>query len=66
MSHLTAADALSEWQTELDEVIAHLGAAIIQSISTDDQIIMDHVKSAHEILKIVRRRAAPTKTGASS
>jgi len=41
----------------LAEIVGHLGAAIIQSTTSDDQIIMDHVKAAHEIAKIVRRKA---------
>lgn len=40
----------------LDEIIGHLGASIIQSIPTDDQIIMDHVKVAHELAKAARRQ----------
>ena len=50
---------MATWQFELDEVVGHLGAAVVQSTSSDDQIIMDHVKSAHEIAKIVRRKAEP-------
>lgn len=45
------------WRTELDEIVGHLGAAIVQSCDKDDQIIMDHVKAAHEIAKVVRRQA---------
>lgn len=45
------------WRTELDEIVSHLGAAITQSVASDDQIIMDHVKAAHEIAKVVRRQA---------
>jgi hypothetical protein len=48
---------LEPWRDELSEIIGHLGAAIIQSCDKDDQIIMDHVKAAHEIAKIVRRKA---------
>lgn len=48
---------LEPWRTELDEIIGHLGSAITQSVASDDQIIMDHVKAAHEIAKIVRRKA---------
>jgi hypothetical protein len=40
----------------LNEIIAHLGASIIQSVPTDDQIIMDHVKAAHELAKAARRQ----------
>jgi hypothetical protein len=62
LTHSTAGGrtALADWQIELDEVIGHLGAALMQSVSTDDRIIMDHVNSAHEISKIVRRKAQPT------
>jgi hypothetical protein len=45
------------FETELTEIIAHLGAAIIQALPTDDKIIMDHVKAAHELAKVVRRQA---------
>ena len=45
------------WRTELDEIVSRLGAAITQSIASDDQIIMDHVKAAHDIAKVVRRQA---------
>lgn len=47
----------NSWRVELDEVISHLGAAVMQSTDRDDRIIMDHVKAAHEIAKIVRRKA---------
>lgn len=39
----------------LDEIIAHLGAAISQSIPTDNQIIMAHVQAARDLAIIVRR-----------
>lgn len=42
----------------LTEIMAHLGASIIQSVPTDDQIIMDHVKAAHELAKVARRQLA--------
>jgi hypothetical protein len=48
---------LKPWRDELSEIIGHLGSAITQSVASDDQIIMDHVKAAHEIAKIVRRKA---------
>ncbi len=41
-------------ETAIETACAHLGAAIVQSCPSDDQIIMDHVKAAHEILKVVR------------
>lgn len=52
-----SAPELKSWRTELDEVISHLGGAVMQSTDKDDRIIMDHVKAAHEIAKIVRRKA---------
>ena len=52
-----AVPELDPWRTELSEIIGHLGSAITQSVSSDDRIIMDHVKAAHEIAKIVRRKA---------
>lgn len=39
----------------LDEIVAHLGAAISQSLPSDDQIIMGHVRSAHEYALILKR-----------
>lgn len=54
---ITPVPQLEPWRDELSEIIGHLGAAITQSVANDDQIIMDHVKSAHEIAKIVRRKA---------
>lgn len=40
--------------TKIDELVGHLGAAIVQSIDSDDQIIMGHVREAHDIAKQVR------------
>ncbi len=37
-------------ETIIERVRGHLGSAIGQSLPTDDQIIMDHVKAAYEIL----------------
>lgn len=48
---------LEAWREELTEVVGHLGSAVVQSCDKDDQIIMDHVKAAHEIAKIIRRKA---------
>lgn len=42
-------------QHALEEAVGHLGAAIQQSLPSDDQIIMDHVKAAHAILTVVSR-----------
>lgn len=35
----------------IEEAAAHLGAALMQSIPADDQIIMGHVRDAHELLE---------------
>lgn len=42
-------------QKAIEQAIAHLGAALIQSIDSDDQIIMAHVRDAHTILQVVTR-----------
>jgi hypothetical protein len=39
---------------DLDNAIAHIEVAILQSIPADDQIIMDHVREAHSILVDLR------------
>lgn len=44
--------------SDLDEAIGHLGAALVQSIDSDDQIIMGHVREAHDLIK--RARAVVT------
>lgn len=44
---ISAAKAISEAK-------AHLGAAIVQMLDTDDQIICGHVKTAHELLCLIR------------
>ncbi len=41
-------------ETAIEQACGHLGSAISQSIASDDQIIMDHVRAAYEILKLVR------------
>jgi hypothetical protein len=38
----------------LDNVIAHIQVAILQSIPADDQIIMDHVRKAHDLAIALR------------
>ena len=42
-------------QHAIEEAAAHLAVAIVQSVPTDDRIIMDHVKAAHAILTVVAR-----------
>ena len=40
-------------ETIIERARGHLGAALVQSIPADDQIIMDHVKAAYELLGAV-------------
>lgn len=37
--------------TRLEDAIAHLSAALVQSIPSDDQIIMGHVRDALALLR---------------
>ena len=40
----------------IEEAFAHLGAAKIQFIDSDDQIIRDHVTAAYELIRMLYRR----------
>ncbi len=42
-------------ETIIERARDHLGSAIGQSIPQDDQIIMDHVKAAYELLNALGR-----------
>ncbi len=42
-------------QDKLREVVAHLGSALGQSDYTDDQIIIGHLRSAHDLALNVLR-----------
>ena len=46
MAHV-ALDEVERLRAALTEIRGHLGAALVQSIATDDKIIMDHVRSAY-------------------
>jgi hypothetical protein len=48
-------------QDPLLEIIAHLGAALSQSIPSDDPIIIEHVRDAHQLALELRRGAAMSK-----
>lgn len=39
----------------INEITAHLGAALAQSVPSDDPIIMGHVAQAHELAKLLQR-----------
>ena len=36
------------------EIIGHLGAAVMQSVPSDDRIIMGHVRSALDMARLLR------------
>lgn len=37
----------------LYEIVGHLGAAVQQSVESDDQVIMGHVRTAHELATLL-------------
>ena len=37
----------------LEQIVGHLGAAVMQALPSDDQIILDHVRRAHELAKLL-------------
>lgn len=45
-------------QDQLREMVAHLGSALGQSDYTDDQIIIGHLRSAHDLALNVLRSGA--------
>lgn len=47
---------INQISDELLEIIGHLGAADVQSVSTDDQIIMGHVRDAYQLAIKLRRQ----------
>lgn len=49
-------------ETPLQRAKGHLRAAIVQSAPSDDQIIMDHVKAAYELMCAVENGRAPSLT----
>lgn len=51
-----ATDYLDQVLSEIEDAYGHLGAAIMQSIPEDDQIIMGHVRDAYNILEGVWRK----------
>lgn len=50
-----AEGAPADDETPLDEVRAHLGAALSQVGPSDDQIIVDHIRAAYALLRSVRQ-----------
>lgn len=45
---------------QMEEVVAHLGAALMQVVETDDKIIISHVADAHAVaVKVLRALRHP-------
>jgi hypothetical protein len=57
-SRIEAPSIAMDTDDPLLEIIAHLGAALMQADYTDDQIIIGHVRSAHHIATTLRRAPA--------
>ena len=54
--HATARNVASGITPKVEEIIGHLGAILVQTIPSDDQIIIDHVRRAHELATALRRQ----------
>ncbi|MGB5902516.1 MAG: hypothetical protein WBH00_06650 [Xanthobacteraceae bacterium] len=52
-------------ENQLREVVAHLGSALGQSDYTDDQIIIGHLRSAHDLALNVLRSGASSRSSPS-
>jgi hypothetical protein len=55
--HATARNVSAGITTKVEQIIGHLGAALMQSSPSDDQIIIDHIRKAHELAIALRRQA---------
>jgi hypothetical protein len=40
----------------IEDIMAHLGAILMQASATDDAIILEHVRDAHDIARVEYRR----------
>lgn len=49
----------------IEDAVVHLGAAIMQTVSSDDQIIMNHVRAAHATMIAVMRANRTARENAS-
>lgn len=49
---------MTDIPTALEDAQAHLAAVLLQTVPTDDAIMMGHVHAAHAILRTVRRQLA--------
>ena len=49
---------MTDIPTALEDAQAHLAAVLLQTVPSDDAIMMGHVSAAHAILRTVRRQLA--------
>jgi hypothetical protein len=54
--HATARNIAAGITPKVEEIIGHLGAILMQTAPSDDQIIIDHVRKAHELATALRRQ----------
>jgi hypothetical protein len=54
--HATARNVATGITPKVVEIIGHLGAILVQTIPSDDQIIIEHVRKAHELATALRRQ----------
>ncbi len=55
--HATARNVSAGITTKVEQIIGHLGAALMQTSPSDDQIVIDHIRNAHELAIALRRQA---------
>jgi hypothetical protein len=52
----TARNVAAGIAPKVEEIVGHLGAILMQTAPCDDQIIVDHVRKAHELATALRRQ----------
>jgi hypothetical protein len=52
--HATARNVAAGITPKVEQVIGHLGAVLMQTAPSDDKIIIDHVRKAHELANALR------------
>jgi len=52
----TARNGVAGNTVKVEEIVGHLGAILMQTASSDDQIIIDHVRKARELATALRRQ----------
>jgi hypothetical protein len=56
LHHATARNVAAGIAPKVEEIVGHLGAILMQTAPSDDQIIIDHVRKAHELATALRRQ----------